>query len=205
MGYAAELCPLYRGAVETIRCIGAEWLVVRARLLRTRLGMWLLLLAGAFAWAGPPDSLPPVAARTGMLAGLLSVAFAIGARHDRLALHTTLGHPTSPVALALGRWLAATVAASLAVTGVSVALALRDGAAPVVLLASWSRGVIVAGAAAGTSLPAVLAGGNVPAAALIAAAALLDPVVLTSPSFIYLLAGCAVGGIAGTAGLLTRS
>jgi hypothetical protein len=140
-----------------------------------------------------------------MLAGLLAVAFAIGARHDRLALRTTLGHPTTPVALALGRWLAATVAASLAVTGVSVALALRDGAAPIILLESWSRGVVVAGAAAGTSLPAVLLGGNVPAAALIAAAALLDPVILTTPSFIYLLAACAIGGIAGSAGLLTRT
>ena len=187
-----------------MRCIGAEWLVVRARLVRTRLGMWLLLLAAAFAWAGPPDSLPPVAARTGMLAGLLSVAFAIGARSDRLALSITLGHPTTPLAVAVGRWLEATVAASLAVTLVSVALALRDGAAPSVLLASWSWGVVVAGAAAGMSFPAVLVGGNVPAAALIAFAALLDPVMLTTPSFIYLLAGCALGAIVGSAGLLAR-
>ena len=72
MGYAAELCPLYRGAVETIRCIGAEWLVVRARLLRTRLGMWLLLLAGAFAWAGVV--MPPAIGALLMSASTIVVA-----------------------------------------------------------------------------------------------------------------------------------
>ena len=190
--------------MHTIRCVGAEWLILRARLLRTRLGMWLLLLVGAFAWAAPPNALAPLAARTGLLAGLLSVAFAVGTRVDRLALRTTLGHPTSPAAVAVGRWLAATVAASLAVTGVSVALALRDGAAPAVLFEGWLLGVAAAGAAAGTALPAVLAGGNAPAAALIAGAALLDPAVLTTPPFIYLSAGCAVLGMMTSAGLLAR-
>lgn len=190
--------------MHTIRCLGAEWLILRSRLVRTRLGMWLLLLAGAFAWAAPPDALAPLAARTGLLAGLLAIAFAVGTRVDRLALRTTLSHPTSPAAVALGRWLAATVAASLAVTGVSVALALRDGATPAVLLEGWLLGVAAAATAAGVSLPAVLAGGNVAAAALIGGAALLDSTLLTTIPFIYLSAGCALLGIMGAAGLLAR-
>jgi hypothetical protein len=191
--------------MHVIRCVAAEWLIIRARLLRTRLGMWLVLLAAAFAWAAPPNTLAPLAARTGMLAGLLAVAFAVGARVDRLALRTTLSHPTSPLAVAVGRWLGATVAASLAVTGVSVAVALRDDAAPGVLLGGWLEGIVAAGAAAGASLPAVLAGGNVCAAALIAGAALLDTSVLSAPSFIYLAGAGASVGVAGAARVLARA
>jgi hypothetical protein len=126
--------------------------------------------------------LAPVAARTGLLAGLLSVAFAVGTRVDRLALRTTLGHPTSPAAVAVGRWLAATVAASLAVTGVSVALALRDGAAPAVLLEGWSLRGQPARRPALTATRCWRRQRS--AAALIAGAALLDRGARTPPFII---------------------
>ena len=190
--------------MHTIRCVAAEWLIVRARLFRTRLGMWLVLLAAAFAWAAPPDALAPLAGRTGLLAGILCVAFAAGSRSDRLALRLSLGHPTSPLALATGRWLGATVAASLAVTGVALAAALRDGAAAPTVVAGWLFGVGTAAAAAAATLPGVLAGGNNSAAVLLAAAALLDAAVLEHPAFIYVAGCCVLGGVAAAASWLAR-
>lgn len=170
--------------MHTLRCIFAEWLIVRARLLHTRLGMWLVLLSAAFIWAGPPGHLRPLAARTGLLGGVLCVAFAAGARADRIALRIALGHPTSPLSIAAGRWVGATAAAALAVTAVTLATGLRDGTAPGFVLVCWFVGLVAAGAAAAVTLPVVLAGGNTLAAVFIAFAALTDLAVFLAPSFI---------------------
>lgn len=186
------------------RCVVAEWLIVRARLLHTRLGMWLVLLSAAFIWAAPPDRLAPLAARTGLLAGVLCVAFACGARADRAALRTALGHPTWPVAIAAGRWLGATVAAALAVTAVALATGLRDGAAPGIVLPAWCAGVGAAGVAAAVTLPVVLVGGNTFAALFTAFAALCDLAGVLAPSFLYVGGGCLVGGVSLAAALLSR-
>jgi hypothetical protein len=187
------------------RCVIAEWLIVRARLLHTRLGMWLVLLAAAFIWAGPPDHLAPLAARTGLLAGVLCAAFACGARADRVALRTALGHPTWPFAIAAGRWVGATVAAALAVTAVALAVGLRDGTAAGVVLAGWVAGVVAAGVAGAITLPVVVAGGNTFAAVFTAFAALSDVGALLVPSFIYVAGACVAGGISLGAALLARA
>ena len=97
-------------------CVLAEWQIVRARLLRSRLGLWLLLLGTGFAWlaaGGDRETLVRLALRTGMLSAILCVAFSAGSDSDRAALAVTLTHPTTPLALAAGRWLAACVAAVL--------------------------------------------------------------------------------------------
>ena len=191
--------------MHMLRCIFAEWLIVRARLLHTRLGMWLVLLTAAFIWAGPPGSLTPLAARTGLLGGVLCIAFAAGARADRVALRTALGHPTSPLAIAAGRWAGATAAATLSVTAVVLATGLRDATAPAAVLASWVVGVTAAATAAAVTLPVVMAGGNTFAALLIACAALSDLGVFLAPSFIYVAGGCAAGGVSLAAGLMART
>src|SRR5262245_59051699 len=104
--------------MHTIRCLVAEWDVVRARLVHTRLGVWLVLLAVAFIWSAQDEVfLTAVAVRTGLAAGVFCVAFAIGSDADRRALRTTLTHPTTPFALASGRWVAATIAAAIPVAG----------------------------------------------------------------------------------------
>lgn len=188
--------------MHAIRCVLAEWQLVRARLWRTRLGIWLLLLVGTFTWVAPPGALRQLGGRTGLLAGALCVAFAAGARTDRLALRTTLSHPTTPLALATGRWLAATVAACLAVTAVVLAAGVRDSAAPRVVLAGWLGGVLAAGGAAAGALPAVLAGGNTAAAVLIACAALVHSAVLVTPPFLYMAALAVLLGVPAAALLL---
>lgn len=191
--------------MHALRCVVAEWFVVRARLLHTRLGMWLVLLTGAFIWAAPVGSLAPVAARTGLLAGVLCVAFAAGSRADRLALRIALGHPTSVPAIAVGRWLGATVAAALAVTAVVLAIGVRDGVVPRLVLGGWFTGIGATMTAAALTLPVVVAGGNTLAALLVAFAALCDVGALLAPSFIAWAAACVVGGVALAAGLLAHA
>lgn len=153
--------------MRTLQCIVAEWEVVRARLFHTRLGVWLLLLSVLLVWASRDDAtLSRLAIRTGLLGGVLCVAFSAGADLDRLALRTTLGHPTTPVALAAGRWLAATVAASLPVAGAMLATGILHGAPARVVVNAGLLGILAAAAMAGVALPAVLLGGNTMAAVL---------------------------------------
>jgi hypothetical protein len=155
--------------MHTLRCVIAEWDVVRARLFHTRLGAWLLLLAAGLAWAARDDvSLAKLSVRTGLLAGVLCVAFAAGAQIDRASLRTTLGHPTTPIALATGRWLAATIAAALPVLGATLAGAVTVAAAPHTIIVSAVTGMAAAAAVAGGALPGVLLGGNTVAAAIAA-------------------------------------
>lgn len=190
--------------MHLLRCIAAEWLVVRARLVHTRLGMWLVLLAAAFAWAAPPGDLVPFATRTGLLAGVLCIAFAAGAKDDQASLRTSLSHPTSPVAIAAGRWAGATIAAALAVTAVAGVVGARDAAPASAVLDAWLAGVVAAAGAAACALPAVLVGGNTFAALLIALAALPEIAALAAPSFIYVAGACVAGGVPAAAGLLGR-
>lgn len=147
--------------MHTLRCVLAEWQVVRARLVHTRLGVWLVLLAFALVWSAQDEVfLVAVGVRTGLFAGVLCVAFAAGSDADRRALRTSLSHPTTPLALAAGRWLAATVAAALPVVGVTLTLAIMRGVAPRALLPAAAAGMAAAAAVAGCGLPVVLVGGN---------------------------------------------
>jgi hypothetical protein len=141
-----------------LRCVLAEWALVRPRLLRTRFGVWLLLLGVVLLWLRTRNGDPiALALHAGALGSVLGVAFAVGSGADRAALAITLAHPTSPLAVACGRWLAAVIPAA----GLSVActtLAGWDTAAAV-------AGLVAAGAVAGCVLVAVLWAG--PGAALV--------------------------------------
>src|SRR5207247_2051073 len=80
-----------------------------------------------------------------MLAAVLAVAFTAGADSDRAALALTLTHPTTPLAVALGRWLAASAIAGLCV---GVACATRAGSGGAEAAALW-RGAPGGGGAGG--------------------------------------------------------
>ena len=147
-----------------VRCVLAEWQLVRARLLRSRLGLWLLLLAAGGAWlalrTAGAAGLTPLALRVGMLGAILCVAFGAGADADRAALALTLTHPTTPAAVAVGRWLAAVSAATIATLAAVIAVAgLTDATGWAVVRAALA-GVGAAGAAAACALPSVWLGGN---------------------------------------------
>lgn len=152
-----------------LRCVLAEWQLVRARLVRSRLGLWLLLLAlgGAVLVARSPTPDPvAIAMRVGMLGAVLGVAFAAGSDIDRAAFALTLTHPTSRLALALGRWLAAVSAAAFAPLAVAAtAIALDEAPASVVWHAA-ATGLAAAAAVAGVALPGVWLGGNAVAVGL---------------------------------------
>jgi hypothetical protein len=147
--------------MHTLCCALAEWQIVRVRVLRTRLGLWLLLLAGGFIWLGGrgPSRAPlELALRVGALSAVLAVAFGAGADTDRAALRLTLTHPTSPLAVAGGRWLAA--------TGIAAAMTAAAGVGTGVPLRAVIAGMAMAGATAACALVLVWLGGNALAAAL---------------------------------------
>jgi hypothetical protein len=149
--------------VDFTRRVLAEWPLLRARLVRTRLGVWLLLLTGALLWlerhAPAPDPLGTALA-AGALAAVLAVAYLAGSGADRMALLLVLGHPTTPHAVAIGRWLAATGGAALVVLASSVHSAWTTGAIAASLGAALA-GLAVAAAIAACTLALVWTGGNV--------------------------------------------
>jgi len=148
--------------VDFVRRVLAEWPLLRARLLRTRLGLWLLLLASALLWleqhAPAPDPLG-TALTAGALAAVLAVAYLAGSGADRMALGLVLGHSTTPRAVAIGRWLAATGGAALVVLACSVHSAWTTGAVAASLGAALA-GLAVAAAIAACTLALVWIGGN---------------------------------------------
>lgn len=141
-----------------LRSALAEWQVVRARLVRTRLGVWLLVLAvSALALPGPADpyGTARAAVRVGLLAAALAVAFGAGSDADRAALPLTLSHPTTPAAVAAGRALSAMIVADALVLAVVAGLAWRHGGLDPRL--SWAAVAGMAAAAAGTGCALVAA------------------------------------------------
>lgn len=144
------------------RRVLAEWPLLRTRLVRTRLGVWLLLLTSALLWlerhAPAPDPLATALA-AGALAAVLAVAYLAGSGGDRMALTLVLGHPTTPRAVTVGRWLAATGGAALVVLACSVHSAWTTGAIAASLGAALA-GLAVAAAIAACTLALVWTGGN---------------------------------------------
>jgi hypothetical protein len=139
--------------VHFLRCVLAEWTLVRPRLLRTRFGVWLLLLGAALVWVGSRGADPvAVALHAGALGGVLGAAFAAGSSADRAALAITLTHPTTPLALACGRWLAALIPAAGLTIACCIAVGWHSGAA--------LAGLAAAAAVAGCALAAVLTAGS---------------------------------------------
>jgi hypothetical protein len=89
--------------VEFVRRALAEWPLLPVRLVRTRLGVWLLLLLGGLWWLqrGDPAADPVgVAVVAGTLGAVVCAAGLAGSRADRAALAHRLLHPTSPAAIA---------------------------------------------------------------------------------------------------------
>ncbi|HEY6852682.1 MAG TPA: hypothetical protein VI139_00430 [Gemmatimonadales bacterium] len=156
-----------------LRSALVEWQVVRARLVRTRLGVWLLaLVVSALALPGPVDA--DGTARVGLLAAALCVAFGAGSDGDRAALRITLSHPTTPLAVAAGRALAAMVAADAVVLAVVAGLAWRRGWLDPHLARAAIVGLAAAAAGAGCTLAAAWTGGNALVGALVFHFALLS-------------------------------
>jgi hypothetical protein len=139
--------------VHFLDCVLAEWALVRPRLLRTRFGAWLGLLGAALVWLGSRGTDPlAIALHAGALGAVIGAAFSAGTDADRAALAITLTHPTTPLAVACGRWLAAVTAASGLTIACLLALGWDTGAA--------LAGIAAAAAVAGCALAAVLAIGN---------------------------------------------
>ena len=90
-----------------LRCVHAEFLLVFPRLTRTRLGILLLALGTTLVWlsAHAFDAFT-VTLQAGALGAILAATAIVGDESDRAALTTALTHPTSPLAIATGRWLA---------------------------------------------------------------------------------------------------
>jgi len=225
--------------VHWLRCVLAEWQLLRSRLVRSRLGLWLLLLGAGGVWlAARGGPLTVVAPHVAMLGAVLGVAFTAASDADRAALSLILTHPTTPLAVAAGRWLAALTAAAtlvLALLFVSGAVAsgpggllVRAGAAACGAAAAAAGCALVAGAAGGNTLAGVLflyiavpsvvsadALATAPAAGMLARVGALVLELLPGvwryaalergDPLGWVHAACwAVGGVAGTARLLSR-
>lgn len=135
-----------------LRCVHAEFLLVSPRLIRTRLGLALLALGISLIWLRA-HGLDPVTLvlQAGALGSIVGAAGVVTPA-DRATLATTLTHPTSPLAIAAGRW-AAVVAPAVALTLVCTAVL---GATTGVLVA----GVFAAGAVGSCALALVLPFGS---------------------------------------------
>ena len=175
-----------------LHCALSEWPFLRIRLLRSRLGVWLVLLL-AVVWR-----LDRAAVAPDLLAGVLlvasggatlGVAYLAGARADRAALGLALLHPRSPGAVTIGRWLAATSGAAILVLvaaihgGFAVALAGIVTAATMsawtLALAWWGGNVLVGAwliwvALAGAASPETVLARSHPGPARVAVAGALE-------------------------------
>jgi len=109
-----------------LRCVHAEFLLVFPRLTRTRLGISLVVLGITLVWLSTHvlDGLA-VTLQAGALGAILGAAAIVGDETDRAALTTALTHPTTPLAIATGRWLAIVVPASALVLVCATAIGWR--------------------------------------------------------------------------------
>jgi len=134
-----------------LHCVHAEFLLVSPRLFRTRLGLALLALGVTLVWlrAHGLDALT-VALQAGALGAVVGATGAVGHSNDRTALTTALTHPTIPLAVATGRWLAIVLPAAALAIVVGV-----PGPA-----GSVAAGIMAAAAVGGFALAVVLPLGN---------------------------------------------
>jgi len=178
--------------VHFLRCVLAEWALVRPRLSRTRYGLCLLSLGAALIWMGRQgaDALT-VALHAGALGAVVGVAFAAGSSADRAALAIAFAHPTTPLAVATGRWVAAVIPAatltltctvlvgwqtSAALAGLAAAVAVAGVALAAVLVAGTSAALLLFlfMALAGAVPPEAIVGVAEPGAARLAIASALE-------------------------------
>lgn len=141
-----------------LHCALSEWPFLRIRLLRSRLGVWLvLLLAVVLRLDRAAVARDPLTAVLLVASGgaTLCVAYLAGARADRAALGLALLHPRFPGAVTVGRWLAATSGAAILV--LIAAIHAGPGVA-------WA-GVLTAATMSAWTLALAWWGGNVPVGA----------------------------------------
>lgn len=174
-----------------LRCVHAEFQLLAPRLTRTRLGFLLLALAATLVWLHARGLDPLTAAlEAGALGTIIGAAAVAGSESERAALTTTLSHPTTPLAVAMGRWIAVVVPA-LVLTIVCTAAVGFHGTT---LLA----GIAAAAAVGGCALAVVVPLGNAAAAALflfMAVAGAVAPerlVALAQPGLVRLAAASAL-------------
>ena len=112
-----------------LHCVHAEFLLTFPRLARTRLGVSLVALGTTLVWlnAHAFDALT-VTLQAGALGSILGAAAIVGDDTDRAALTTALTHPTTPLAIATGRWLAIVLPASVLVVVSVTAIGWRTDA-----------------------------------------------------------------------------
>jgi len=123
-----------------LRCVHAEWLLVSSRLTRTRLGLSLLSLGAALLWLHGRGLDPlTVVLQAGALGSIIGASGLAGSEGDRAALTTALTHPTTPLAVATGRWLAMMVPAVVLTIAVAAAI-------------GWQVGMVVSGVVAAAAV-----------------------------------------------------
>jgi len=170
-----------------LHCVLAEFAFVTPRFTRTRLGLLLLALGATLLWLGSRGVDPvTVTLLAGSLGAIVAAGGVAGNESERGALSTALGHPTTPLAIATGRW--------IALVSPGVLLAMVSAAA-----LGWQPGVAIAGSLAvatvgSCALAVVIPLGN-PAAmglflfmALAGAVAPERIVALAEPGFVRLAA-----------------
>lgn len=142
-----------------LRRVVAEVMLISPRLTRTRFGTSLLLLGLVLLWLRS-RGLDPLTAvlEAGALGAVIGAAWVAGSARDRAALTTALTHPTTPLAIATGRWVTIVLPAALLATACAVAT--RAGVAPA------AAGIVTAAAVAAFALATVLLVGNGGAVAL---------------------------------------
>jgi hypothetical protein len=145
-----------------MRCVFAEWPLLPCRLVRSRLGVWLgLLTAVLWRLAHGVSTADPaaIAVLTGTLAAVLCTAALAGLPGDRAALAHRLLQPTSSLAIAAGRWLAATSGACAVVLVLAASLGWSPSGT-VVHSGAIAAGMVAAGAVSAVVLCGVLVWGN---------------------------------------------
>ena len=136
-----------------LRRVFAETALVSPRLVRTRFGASLLLLGLILIWLCS-RGLDPVTTvlQAGTLGAVMGAAWVAGNSRDRAALATALTHPTTPLAIATGRWVAIVLPAALLTTACAIVSG-ADGSA-------IAAGSVAAAAVGAIALATVLLLGN---------------------------------------------
>jgi len=182
---------LYPAAMQFLQCVLAEWALVAPRFTRTRLGISLLALGATLVWLGSRGlDHVTVALLAGSLGAILGAAGVAGSDNERRALATALSHPTTPLAIATGRWVALTGPAALLVI---VCTATVDWRPSIV-----AAGIVAAAAVGSCALSLVIPLGNATALGLFLLMALAGAVAperlvaLAHPGFVRLAAASAL-------------
>lgn len=145
----------------------AETSLLPGRLLRTGLGLRLLVLSGGLWWLqhGDPAADPVgIAVLAGTLGAVMCIDGLAASKGDRAALAHRLLQPTSPAAISVGRWFGALGGASLLVFLLS-GYGAWSTTGTAVSAAATLAGVCAAVATSAVALAAVLIGGH-PAAGM---------------------------------------